>query len=436
MLLYFPDASGKPAGVNLPFTQYGSTRVESRTQEFRVASPDDGDFRYVAGLWYARNTIDRNFVRGYNGIPTSSPKEFFGDVENTSRAAYGQATWNFTPGYSLVAGLRFNHEESGYGIRIGNPPPVAFVQTSEFSSRNNKDDAVTGRLGLEHHFTRDVMGYATVSTGYKGKAYGITSGLTAAQAALNPVDAETARNYELGFKANLLNNRATVAMAVFHERFKNYQQNSWQPVPGNTAGTITLDSIGGVQSKGLEVDANWLVTPTLILNGSFAYTNATIADWAIGPCYSLPNGAANSGCIIGNPASGGSNSQNLTGARMPNAPKYKLNLGGQYDIKLSEQPFDAFVTANYRFQSDILFNINQDPTSAQGAYGIANLGFGIREKKDKYKLSFFVNNLFDRQYAVNRSMSTSGWGPNVVTTQWQPARDAFRYFAVRFDTKF
>ena len=50
-------------------------------------------------------------------------------------------------------------------------------------------------------------------------------------------------------------------------------------MPGNTAGTITLDSIGGVQSKGLEVDANWLVAPTLILNGSFAYTEATIRSF-------------------------------------------------------------------------------------------------------------------------------------------------------------
>ena len=64
------------------------------------------------------------------------------------------------------------------------------------------------------------------------------------------------------------------------------------------------------------------------------------------------------------------------------------------------------------------------------------MGFGIRERKDKYKLTFFVNNLFDKQYSVNNMMSTSGWGAGVVTTSWQPARDAFRYFGVRLDTRF
>jgi iron complex outermembrane receptor protein len=340
------------------------------------------------------------------------------------------------PNNSLIAGLRLNREVSGYDIAIGNPPPVAFVQTAQFGSHGNDDNSVTGRLGLEHHFNRDVMAYATVSTGHKGKAYGITSGLTPAQAALNPVDAETSRNLEVGFKANLLNNRATVSVAVFDEKFRNYQQNSWQPIPGNTAGTTVLDSIGGVQSRGLEIDANVLATPVLLLNGSFAYTRATISDWKVGPCYSLPSGAPNASCIIGNPLSGGTNTQDLSGAQMPNAPKIKFNVGGQYDIKLAERPFDGFVTFNYRYQSDVLFNINQDPTSAQSGYGIANLGFGVRERKDKYKLTFFVNNLFDKHYSVNNMMSTSGWGPGVVTTVWQPARDAFRYGGVRLDAKF
>lgn len=436
VLLYYPDASGKPAGVNLPYTQYGTTGVHGKTQEFRMASPDDAVFRYVAGLWYATNAIDRNFVRGYNGIALTSPKEFFGSVYNRSKAAYGQASWDFLPNNSLVAGLRLNREVSGYGIVTGSPPPGAFVQSAAFSSTGNDDNSVTGRLGLEHHFSKDVMGYATVSTGHKGKAYGITSGINAAQAALNPVDAETSRNYEMGFKANMLNNRATVSVAVFSEKFRNYQQNSWEPIPGNTAGTTVLDSIGGVQSRGLEIDANALLTSQLLVNGSLAYTEATISDWKIGPCYSLPSGAPNPGCIIANPASGGTNTQNLSGARMPNAPKLKFNVGGQYDVKLPEQAFDGFVTASYRYQSDVLFNINQDPMSAQGAYGIANIGFGVRERKDKYKLTFFVNNLFDKHYSVNNMLATSGWGTGVSTTSWQPARDAFRYFGVRFDTKF
>ena len=439
VLLYYPNAAGQPAGVDLPYTQYGSTSVRSQTQEFRLASPDDSKFRYVAGLWFAKNTIDRNFIRGYNGIPLTSPKEFFGDVDNNTKAIYGQSNWDFMPDYSLVTGLRFNREVSGYDIRLGSPPPGAFVQSAAFGSHDNVDDSVTGRLGLEHHFTPDVMGYATVSTGHKGEAYGITSGLTATQAALNPVKPETSRNYEVGFKANLLHNRATLSVALYHEIFRNYQQNSWQPVPGNTAGTTVLDSIGGVQSHGLEVDGNVLVTPQLILNGSFAYTDATVSNWRVGPCYSLPSGAPNAGCIVGNPESGGTNTQILTGARMPAAPKYKFNLGGQYDIPLPEHAYDGFVTANYRFQSYELFNIDQDPTSAQGAYGIINLGAGIKDHKDKWKLSFFVNNLMNKQYAVNDNMSTSGWSPagtSLVSYSWQPARDAFRYFGVRFDTKF
>jgi iron complex outermembrane receptor protein len=129
---------------------------------------------------------------------------------------------------------------------------------------------------------------------------------------------------------------------------------------------------------------------------------------------------------------------------LPNAPKVKLNLGGQYDI-VTERSYNGFITAAYRWQSKTQFNLNQDPMTLQGAYGILNLGAGIRDKKDGFKLSFTVNNVLNKSYAVGlaNNLVNGTWtakAPNPVaivnTTSWTPARDYQRYFAVRADFTF
>lgn len=442
ILMYAPQANGQPPGVNGGLTQNGNFHVNSTTQELRLTSPDDSAFRYVAGLWYAKNAIDREFAQGYNGVSLTSASQFFGTVYNRNMAVFGQSTWDFAAHDSLIAGLRYNREISGYTFLVGNPPPGAFVATGNFKSLDNAENKLTGRVGLEHHFSKDVMAYATVSTGYKGKAYDMTTNVTAITAAQQPIAAETSRNLEIGYKASFLDNRATLSVALFQTRFDNYQQTTGVATPGSSVPITRLASIGGVNTRGLEADASWLILPRLILNGSFAYTRARITSWPDGPCFVVGAGF-NPGCIVKNPNFGNTNTYDLSGGVMPNAPKLKLNLGAQYDIPLAGRPYSAFVTEATRFQSAVLYNINQDPLLGQGAYTITNIGFGIRDNKDKYKLSFFVNNLFDRQYAAanpGAGISYSTKAPNPVNTvvvrTWVPGRDAFRYAGVRFDYKF
>ncbi len=56
-LLYYPLANGRAAGVDAGYIQYGTFKVTSQPQELRYVSPDASALRYVAGLWYGKNTI-------------------------------------------------------------------------------------------------------------------------------------------------------------------------------------------------------------------------------------------------------------------------------------------------------------------------------------------------------------------------------------------
>jgi len=446
-LLYYPIAAGKSTeGRDAGYVQYGTYVIDSKTQELRLTSADEGNFRYVAGLWWASNAIDRFFNRGFDGIALSTPIAYIGDTSNRNTAIFGQATWEFLPGYTLVAGLRQNRQVSGYSLTLSNPLPAVFTPTATYSSRGNREDSTTGKLSLQHQFTPGLMAYVMTSTGYKGKAYDITSGLTAATAAQQPVPSESARNWELGLKGNFFGNRLTVNVAAFDTKFKDYQQNSGGYLPGTTTYVTRLSSIGGVQTRGVEMDVAALITPNLIVNADVAYTKATVTDWPNAPCYNVagsPNGGFNLECVRANPVYGGQNTQDVTGGVMPNAPKWKLGMSGRYDLALSDSPFNLFFSGNLRRRTSVLTNINQDPTLASPAVTIVNIGFGFKDKAGKYQLGFYVNNLFDHHYANTGYSGLGTWrvnptnsGASYTHTTWTPARDAFSYSAVRLDVKF
>jgi iron complex outermembrane receptor protein len=437
--------NGQPTGMHGGLFQYGSFDVHSTTQELRLTSPDKGAVRYVAGLWYGKNWLNRELTKA--PLIQAYGTSYGADAWNISKAIYGQGSWDFVPNTSLILGGRYNDEDTGYNFRRYTVPPQAHALT-EFYHKEDNDKSFTGKLGLEHRINKDSMVYGMASTGHKGVAYDLTSGFTAATAKLPAVKPETARSYEIGLKQSLLDNRAMFSAALFRTNFKNFQQSSSFFDADGTYRT-GLNSIGGLRTQGVEVEGSIRVTRELQLNGSFAYTEATVQSFENGPCYNVLN-ATGTGTVPGpgcanSPKYNNTNVQNLAGKTLPNAPKIKVNLGGQYDVVLPSQSFNGFVAATTRYQSRTQFSLSQDPMTVQGAYSITNLSVGVKDKQDRYKFTFLVNNLFDKRYAagLNNGYANSNWSskaPNtplvVNTTEWLPPRDFQRYFGARLDMTF
>jgi iron complex outermembrane receptor protein len=451
--------------------QFGTYDIRSKTQEIRYVSPDTGTFKYVAGLWAAHNEIYRHFIRGYCVAPTacnanspSSPTNYYTDIYNTNKAVFGQASWEFVPTWTLTAGLRFNEEISGYHYKRNfytdqldeasfKPGPVGVDQ---FSSIGNSDRATTGKVSIQKQINPEWMVYTQVSTGYKGEAYDVTSGLKAAAAF--PIKPETSQSFEIGTKANLFNNRLSLAATYYNSDFFGYQQNVTYVLPNDPTIYSQLNSIPHIRTHGFEIDANALVAKDLTVNAALAFTLPTIEKWANGPCYSdSTNVAVNGTKLAANGSIAGQNSacfpiapgsttgvQNLDDSVFPGTPKIKANIGATYDFMIPTMPFKGFVNANVRYQSDYSTNINNDPNARNKAYSITDLGFGIRAANDSYRLSFRVNNLFDRFYIPNANASgpssfrngPTSTSPQVSANSWVPPRDVFRYFSVKLDVKF
>jgi len=437
---YQVDASGKPSGIADRPEINGTTASKTSTQELRLVSPDDGPFRYLAGLWIARNSVDREYYRGNPFVKETSFTNYRTTSSALNHAIYGNANWDFAPKQSISAGLRFNQETNDYMFNtidslLSTAPNNVHTGYNYYDAPQNKENATTGKVAYSYHFTPDVMAYGSASTGSKGVAYDMTSGANNKNVFAHlPLAQEKATSFELGFKANLWNNRATLNAAVFQTRFRDYQTSATERFSDGSQASV-LYSIPELQTRGAEVDGTVLLTRELMIKSSLAYTRATILDWNQGPCYS---GATD--CNVPNVLVPGAFVRDASGGSMPNAAKWKMTLGGEYTTPLGSLPYIAAINMQMRAQTRVTGAISQDPSLNRPGYGIVDLGASLSDSKGKYKLSVGFKNLFDHHYASGNVGSFLNFkqtsGPDIKSYGWQPARDAFRYATIRLDVVF
>ena len=417
-LLYYPLAN--PSGIDSGAYQHGFFHANSVTQEFRLTSPGESRLRYVAGLWYARNALNRYLWKG----PVLNATEYMAVSNNKNYAAYGQATLGLTDKLSLIGGARRNLQKIDYTFDN-------YFLKLHFGQAN-QEWSNTGKAGLEYKWTPDIMTFATWSTGYKGQAYDLVSTFNAREAAQMPVPHETATNYEVGLKSSLFDRRMYFDLTLFDADYHGFQTSVTSVLPDGTFLTF-LNSVGHLRTRGVEIDSTAKATSNFTLNGSAAYTKATVVTFPNGPCYTGQTLAQ--GCYVDIT---NSKVQNLAGKPLNNVPKFKFDLGGEYDQPLPGMPFGAFAGFDYRWQSAVNFSLSQDPVTVQRAYGIADFSLGINDNHDHYKVTLFVDNAFDKRYYVGISDGTAGFSgiTGATGTGATLARDTFRYWGGRIDVQF
>ncbi|GGY88370.1 TonB-dependent receptor [Pseudoduganella plicata] len=437
---YQLDHSGKPSGIAEPPTINGTMDTKLSTQELRLTSPDSGALRYVVGLWLARTSIDRWYMRGNPFVKETNWTNYRTTSASLNRAVYANGSWDFRARHTLTAGLRFTRETNDYMFNTidslsSTAPDNVHTGYNLYNAPQHDENFGTGKLGYGYKPTPDTMVYATASTGSKGVAYDMTSGANNVNVFKRlPLAPEEATSFEAGYKANLWNNRATLNLAVFKTAFRDYQTSATERFSDGSQASV-LYSIPKLQTQGFEADATALLTRALLLTANVAYTRATVVDWKQGPCYS---GAKD--CTVPNELVPGAFLRDASGGMMPNAPKWKMNLGGEYTLPFATIPYKLAINGNVRAQSKVQGAISQDPSLMRPGHGIVDLGASIADNGGKYKFSVGVKNLFDHHYAVGNVGSFLNFkqvsGPDIRSYGWQPARDAFRYYTARLDVNF
>ena len=393
--------------------QRGTFNAKARSQELRLVSAAKKPLAYTVGLFYSDLGVIRDFARG----PFYSIANWYATTGTKQYAGFGQVEYEVIENTTLVGGARVGHYDINYTFRDR--------ANNGYFSGNNSETYETYRASVEHHFTPDVMGFATFATGYKGQAYDISSGFNLVRQNSGPTKAEKSKDWEVGMKSQFLDRRVTVNTTLFTTTFDNFQAQGIETLADGTS-NFRLSNVGKLRTRGVELEGAVRASSDFNFSGGVTYSDARILSFPFAQCY--PGQTAALGCV-GTPTR-----QNLAGYRPAQAPLWKASLSGEYTPTLTSS-LQGLLQVAYTYQSQINFGLNNDPETIQKGYGITNLSLGVRDSAGRWEVAGFVNNLFDKQYFYNITNSFGNQG-NAEAVQSYVPRDFRRYGGVRASYNF
>lgn len=255
-------------------------------------------------------------------------------------------------------------------------------------AQSRDESEFSGVVTLAWQAAEGVNLYATYARGYKAGGFNldraftlgafnpgsIVSGAPGSQSVASPDTSflpETVDSVELGAKLTFAGGDLTANVALFHERFENFQLNTY------TGTSFLVASVPEVVSRGAELDLAWR-TPVEGLTAALgvAYADARYGDdmaafVALNPSLFL-----------------------LPGNQLSNAPKWTLTGALSYEFAVFGD-WTALLHADARYVSDQIGGSNLDPAKTQGDYGLVNLKLGF--ERGGIGIEFWARNVLDVQ---------------------------------------
>ncbi|KPF86659.1 TonB-dependent receptor [Novosphingobium sp. AAP93] len=446
--------------LNGGLVQSGPYHSTNFTQELRLVSGGRSALKYVVGAFYSNAKTSRAFQRG----PVVAAADWSARNSSESLGLFAQVDYTLPTNTTVSGGIRYNHEK--IGVSFDNNLASATANTclagNPLCRGTNSDSVVTFKASISQELARQIMLYGSVSRGYKGYAYDITSGFNPARidASLNgtgpgllgvgPVRPETSTSWEAGLKSRFADNRIQLNVIGFLTDYNDFQAQSAILVGNPPAPQFVLNNVGKLRTKGVEVELTAKPTDWLRIDGGASYTDAIMRSFPAAQGYAGQTGQVWNGtasalvgpCVAAAPATAASPRttcafQDRSGARLPNSPKLKWNIGATAEFGLGGDVKGTAILT-YQHQSSVNFDLLGNPLLVQEGYGVVNGSLGV--EFGKVRVTAFVNNLFDKHYAASLTDGYGVLGGSAsndahVVYQFQ-TRDSQRYAGIKLGVKF
>lgn len=289
---------------------------------------------YTGGIFYAVESVDKNVggaalsPSGYVGfedtlpigvvpgttstpIPPGilivvNPKEYsLYSLDNTTEAAYGQASFDVTDWLQTTVGLRYVKEYRKYKqVRyIADVEALQVMTEIQFQQVENDrpglvlKDSFKGELSYEQwsptfSLTADLdslfdldnidglMAYITISDGFKSGGYNAAGSFVA-----KSFEPETLRNHEFGIKLDAFEKKMRMNLAFYSSDYNDLQLLVVERGEGINLIFVTKNAAQAT-IEGAELELTWMLNENWRFNINGAYTNAKydeFDDLAIDP---------------------------------------------------------------------------------------------------------------------------------------------------------
>lgn len=388
--------------------------------EVRLASPLGRRWDYVAGFFLLDNGVDTGLRDPDPGLlvvgtTNRTQRNYINRVNSSNVAGFTDANVRIADRMTMTAGLRFTRETVDIDT-TGLPilPASRRVGPPEGSTTDSATAGdVSWKLGAQWRFAGDGMIYGSYATGFKGPGFN-TNISTHGDA--QPVRPETSSSVEAGVKSQWLERRLTVNLSAYHSEFKDFQTQAGLIVAGSPNLTTRLLNAGRLSTRGFE--AEFAATPTRTTEVSLNATliDGTFKEFKNAPCYAGQAQTTDT-CIGG--------AQDLSGKRLPNSPRWSVNLFARQDFSVPGPMRDGFVTVDYGWRDSVQWDTLGSPLGIEPGYGLLGASIGVRGAGDRVSLKVYGKNLTDQFH-------TSGIALGTLVTHFLPV-DYRRTFGVELN---
>jgi iron complex outermembrane receptor protein len=369
------DSDSMPFDIlNVNFADFRQKQV---TQEIRLTSPAGRAVDYVLGLFYFDGEVNATSTQRFPTLPFPFLNKTAETIASTRNSAvFGQANFNLSDKFRLIAGARWLEEKA----EASRDRHDFLFDLRNFSEASKRDTAVLWRAGAQYDFSKDIMGFATVTRGYKGGGYDTNIGLSN----LPDVQPERPTNTELGLRMAFPAQRIILNATAFHTDVDGYQTAARDPGPP----PVTHIFNGDAKTRGLEFDLHWrpLDESNWTITGSGAYVDAKWGTFTNAPCHATQTAAE--GCVDGQ--------QDLTGTQLPFSAKWSGSLASSYATQVRSD-IDLVFNLGVNYRSDVHFGA---PAATQQGYALVNASITLAQAYGKWRVSLFGKNLTNKRYSL------------------------------------
>lgn len=307
-VVYAEDADGAPTTI---FQLYQEGDYDQYSQELRLQSDAEGDYRWIAGFYYfleeaqystaVRRTPDPFAPSGpgyFNIIPNTQVEQ-----DNEVYSLFGQLEYDFRSDVTGTVGLRWTNESkdgsNAPSVRcvgpIGGPPFCPALDDDVFIGPDVIDGLPAlasppvealdetwkewgARFALDWRVTDDALLFTSISRGFKGGGFSVAALQALTGNAAQSVDPEILWAYEIGLKSSWLDNSLQVNVSAFYYDWEDLQSFQVLNDPATGIGVPQLVNVPESSLIGSEIEVQWVPADGWFIMAGLGFLDGEIDD--------------------------------------------------------------------------------------------------------------------------------------------------------------
>ncbi|RYD43941.1 MAG: TonB-dependent receptor [Sphingomonadales bacterium] len=386
---------GNDPRTNTPALASSDGKSKTEYGELRLASPDDGRFRWLIGANYTRlrsNNTDGTFIEGIGDYIDANPGQFGGQSGDTlapgdlsertissnrvtEKAVFGEASFDIVDQLTLTVGGRLFEYRTR--PRLQYLPNANLIPPFDFSPATSKDSDFIPKVSLTWKPSDDVMVYGLYSEGFRIGGANVFS--LATPGLPLTFDSDTTKNFEIGTRFDLIDRTLTVDVTAYHIDWDNIQARLF--TPGDFR-AYTVNG-GGADIDGVEISLTLRPTRNLSFASNISYNDARLSTL-------LPDSFAPGGGYA-------------KGTQLPGASDWILS--NSIDLSFADASLKPRFNLSHRYMSaaPVAFGAALE----KGDFHLIDLNASVTVS-DRIDLSLFAKNLFNQYAILNAPFSFAG----------------------------